>query len=52
MKYTITLNRVNEYDLVVSYGEEFKSMSAEDLAIAIEDCINTLKSELLLVQQD
>jgi hypothetical protein len=51
MKYTITLDRTNEYNLVVSYSEELKSMPAEDLAVALEDCINTLKSELLLVQQ-
>lgn len=51
MKYTITLDRVSEYDLVISYSEDFKSMSPEDLAVALEDCINTLKNELLLVQQ-
>jgi hypothetical protein len=51
MNYTITLNRVNEYDLVVSYNEDFKAMSPEDFAVALEDCINTLKTELLLVQQ-
>lgn len=51
MKYVITLDRISEYDLVVGYSKEFKDMSEEELAVALEDCINALKNELLLVQQ-
>ena len=51
MIYTITLNRVNDYNLSVEYGNEFFTMSDEDKAIVLEDCINTLKAELLLIQQ-
>lgn len=50
-KYTITLDRVNEYDLVVTYSEELKSASHDDLSIALEDCIKTLQNHLLLLQQ-
>jgi hypothetical protein len=50
-QYTILLRRNNDYNLEVVYSPEFKTMSEDDAAVAIEDCINTLKTELLLIQQ-
>lgn len=49
--YTILLRKNNEYSLDVNYSPEFSAMSDEDKAVVIEDCINTLKAELLLVEQ-
>ncbi len=49
--YTILLRKNNEYSLDVDYSPEFTAMSDEDKAIALEDCINTLKVELLLIEQ-
>lgn len=49
--YTISLERVSEYDLVVHYSDNLKTASPEELSVALEDCINTLKNHLLLLQE-
>jgi hypothetical protein len=49
--YTITINKLNEYDLDVAYSDEFKAMSEEDMAVALDDCIRLLKIELMSLTQ-
>ena len=49
--YTITMLRKNEYELDIVYSAEFYKMSDEDKSVALEDCIRSLKIELLLVTE-
>lgn len=49
--YSITLHKTDDYNLNINYSEEFKTMSNEDIAIALDDCIRLLKIELNLITQ-
>jgi hypothetical protein len=49
--YLISLFKKNEFDLDIVYSDDFKSMSDEDIAIALEDCIKYLSIELMSLTQ-
>lgn len=47
--YTITIQKSDDFNLNISFSDEFKSMSNEDISVALEDCIKALQIDLLLV---
>lgn len=47
--YTITIKKTDDYNLDISFSDEFRSMSDDDISVALEDCVRSLQIELLLV---
>jgi hypothetical protein len=47
--YQVTLSQENECDLQITYSDSFKSMSDDEIATALEDCITSLQIQLMLL---
>lgn len=47
--YQVTITKTNDYDLEIAYNEIFKTMSEDNKAMALEDCIRSLQIQLMLL---